>query len=82
MSHGLLLKYFVLSPGSKDGAHGEASRHALLAYADVMEGINLNLAHDLRYWVTRCVDERNIRPMSLPSRKRNNPKGASDGLRP
>lgn len=48
---GLRMKYFVLSPTSSDDDHAAASREAILTYAACMDGINPQLAHDLRNWV-------------------------------
>ena len=47
---GLQLRYFVLKPKGI-GQHAEASRKGMLAYADVIEEIEPELAYDLRKWV-------------------------------
>lgn len=48
---GLQLRYFVLSPTSKDVAHAHASRAAMLHFADVIESSNPKWAADVRKWV-------------------------------
>lgn len=49
---GLKLKYFVLNPSSStDVAHAQASRLAILAYAESIEATNFDLAQELRNWV-------------------------------
>ncbi len=50
---GLKLKYFVLNP-TKDDSYGEASRKALLAYANEIQGFNRELAYDLKGWEIAC----------------------------
>jgi hypothetical protein len=50
---GLKLKYFVLSP-TKDDPYGEASRSTMLVYADEIKSFNMELANDLRSWVSAC----------------------------
>jgi hypothetical protein len=51
---GLQMKYFVLSPGSSDKAHAEASRAAMRAYAQIMaQRGHLELANDINEWVTK-----------------------------
>jgi len=49
---GLVIKYFVLSP-LKDTPYGDASRQAMLTYANMIESTNPLLANDLREWVSR-----------------------------
>ena len=44
---GLVMKYFVLNPGKMD-VYGEASRNAVLTYADCIHHENEDLARDLR----------------------------------
>jgi len=46
---GLFLKYFVLSP-TKNTPYGAASRKALLAYAEAIDGENPKLAFELQSW--------------------------------
>lgn len=48
--NGLLMKYFVLKPRGMDW-HANASRAAMLAYADVISGHEPELAKELRAWV-------------------------------
>lgn len=55
---GLCMKYFVLNP-NKDTVYGRASRAALLAYADVIEMENKELADDLRRWVSEIKHDGN-----------------------
>ena len=52
--NGLEMKYFVLTP-TKDNIYGDASRDALLMYADQIAQVNPELAKDLREWVTKIV---------------------------
>ena len=47
---GLDLKYFVLKPKG-DNEYAEASRAAMLAYANSIEKTNSKLANDLVGWV-------------------------------
>ena len=47
---GLDLKYFVLKPKG-DNEYAEASRAAMLAYADSIKKTNPKLANDLVDWV-------------------------------
>lgn len=51
---GLRQKYFVLKPRGEisDDAYARASRRAMNAYADSIEGENPGLANDLRVWVS------------------------------
>jgi len=49
---GLQLKYFVLNP-TKDDEYGEASRLAILAYANHIKTTNPDLARDLFIWVNK-----------------------------
>lgn len=46
----LYMKYFVLKPEGND-KYAEASRKAMLKYADIIENIDSDLANDLRKWV-------------------------------
>ena len=46
---GLFLKYFVLNP-TKNTPYGAASRKALVAYAEAIDGENPHLAFELRSW--------------------------------
>ena len=48
---GLIMRYFVLSPGSRDGAHAEASAAGILAYAEAIRASNATLADDLLSWL-------------------------------
>lgn len=48
----LVMQYFVLKPEGDD-EHAKASRQAMLAYADVIQRTDPNLARDLRFWVQR-----------------------------
>ena len=50
--NGLQMKYFVLNPNKKD-VYGEASRCAMLAYADAIEEENHDLWLDLVEWIAR-----------------------------
>lgn len=52
MSDGLQMKYFVLKPQG-DGPHAEASRAAMMAYAETIKSHNLALCDDLMKWVIR-----------------------------
>ena len=49
---GLLMKYFVLKPEG-DNPHAEASRAAMLAYADAIKPHNRKLCDELTQWVIR-----------------------------
>lgn len=49
---GLQLKYFVLKPKGID-AYAEASREAMLCYAENIENHNPQLAKELRKWVKK-----------------------------
>ena len=48
---GLKMKYFVLSPESRDVNHSEASRMAIFAYAAAIRHANPTLANELRDWM-------------------------------
>lgn len=48
----LIMQYFVLKPEGDD-EQAEASRQAMLTYADVIQRTDPNLARDLRFWVQR-----------------------------
>lgn len=48
---GLQMRYFVLSPGSRDGAHAAASEAGIRAYADAIRPTNATLADDLLLWL-------------------------------
>ncbi len=48
----LVMQYFVLKPEGDD-EQAEASRQAMLTYADVIQRTDPNLASDLRFWVQR-----------------------------
>lgn len=50
----LYIKYFVLSP-REISPEGEASRAAILKYADVIKEDNPMLAHELRHWIEEIV---------------------------
>jgi len=50
MSHGMKMKYFVLKPEG-DNDYAEASRKAMMAYANSIKIENPVLADDLRNWV-------------------------------
>ena len=52
---GLLLKYFVLSPTKRD-AYGEASRDAMIRYAESIRSTNPVLADELDEWVVRLEE--------------------------
>jgi len=47
---GLQMKYFVLKPAGS-GKYAEASRIAMLAYADIIKSENLDLFLDITKWV-------------------------------
>ncbi len=49
---GLVVKYFVLKPKGDD-RYAEASRKAMRAYANHIDGTNKYLASDLRDWAKR-----------------------------
>lgn len=53
---GLFIKYFILNP-TKDDLNGEASREAMLRYAEIIEIEQPNLSNDLRRWHTQCVKD-------------------------
>ncbi len=55
MSKGLQMKYFVLKPLGID-AYAEASRCAMMKYADVIWDENPELASELREW-SRAASE-------------------------
>ena len=48
----LVMQYFVLKPDGND-EQAEASRQAMLTYADVIQKTDSALARDLRFWVQR-----------------------------
>lgn len=48
---GLQIKYFVLSPGSKDYRHATASREAMRAYAKAIEKTDSQRAKEIILWV-------------------------------
>jgi len=73
---GLQLKYFVLNP-TKDDAYGEASRKALLAYADAIQDENHELAYDVRHWVLSCRHQ--IRERAILSAAKTDTQEPSDG---
>ena len=50
MNNGLQMKYFVLNPTKQD-SYGEASREALLAYANAIKDTNPALSLDLDLWL-------------------------------
>ena len=50
---GLIMKYFVLSPGSKDYRHAKASREAMRAYANEIESTDSKRAQDIRKWADK-----------------------------
>ena len=54
---GLTMKYFVLSPNKQD-EYGEASRRAMITYANSIRPTNPQLAQDLTAWVVRIEDDR------------------------
>lgn len=56
----LTMKYFVLSPTSKDPHHSHASRAAMLAYADAIDVTHPSLADSLRMWVQRLDDQQEV----------------------
>lgn len=45
------MKYFILSPFSRDGAHSEASIAGVRAYADAIRETNPQMAADLADWL-------------------------------
>lgn len=49
---GLEMKYFVLKPKGHN-SYAQASRRAMEAYAEIIEGENPQLASELREWVNR-----------------------------
>lgn len=49
---GLQMKYFVLKPKGCD-VYAKASRRAMRAYADMVQGENRELADELRGWADR-----------------------------
>ena len=49
---GLMMKYFVLSPHSKDDLHRNASHEAMLAYAEFIYPENPQLSQEIREWVS------------------------------
>jgi hypothetical protein len=52
------MKYFVLNPTSSDAAFAEASRAAMLAFAESIKAHNMQLAFDLTNWaVTAAVEQ-------------------------
>jgi hypothetical protein len=57
MGMSLEMKYFVLKPRAKQrtDAYSNASQQAMFAYADAIEGKNMELALDLRVWAGREV---------------------------
>ncbi len=46
----LVMQYFVLKPEGDD-EQAEASREAMLTYADVIQRVDPDLARNLRFWV-------------------------------
>lgn len=51
---GLEMKYFVLKPrGAFDDPYAKASREAIKAYADAIQGENVQLCHELHQWVIK-----------------------------
>jgi len=54
---GLMMKYFVLNPNKHD-EYGEASRKAIVAYADSIKTTNSLLAHDLQQWIGQILLEK------------------------
>ncbi len=48
---GLIMKYFVLKPDLKN-SYGQASIRAIRTYANEIEHENLQLAKDLRQWMS------------------------------
>jgi hypothetical protein len=48
---GLKMKYFVLNPCSSNGIRAQASRLAMLAYADAVRSDDQQLAVELEDWV-------------------------------
>lgn len=57
--NGLMLKYFVLNP-TKNDVYGEASRKALLTYADHIQQENIEFAYELRNWEIGCRHNINV----------------------
>ena len=53
---GLFLKYFDLNP-SKDDAYGQASRDAVMRYAQSIETTNALLAQELVSWLRDIEEE-------------------------
>lgn len=51
---GLFLKYFVLNP-TKNTPYGEASRKALVAYAEAIDRENPKLAFELQSWARHAA---------------------------
>lgn len=49
---GLQMKYFVLKPKGSD-VYAKASRRAMRAYADMIQGDNKEFADELRAWADR-----------------------------
>ena len=49
---GLEMKYFVLKPKGCD-FYAQASRQAMRAYAEIIEGVNRQLAIELRMWADK-----------------------------
>ena len=49
---GIQLKYFVLKPAGTS-MHAHASRIAMDAYADIIKGVDMDLARALRTWARR-----------------------------
>lgn len=56
---GLQLKYFVLNP-SKNNEFGEASREAMITYADSIKETEPELAEDLLNWVDTALEDLDI----------------------
>jgi len=54
---GLKMKYFVLKPQGFD-KYAQASREALLKYAEVIRKIDRQLAAELEEWVENCRKEK------------------------
>ena len=54
---GLQMKYFILKPGSKfrGDPYARASRRAMLAFSEEIQGANPELSGDLMEWVRREV---------------------------
>ena len=53
----LVMKYFVLSPTSKDSQHAKASREAMRVYADMIMQVDPEWADDIRKWVGKSETE-------------------------